>query len=311
MPDEPFDPRLPFLRADGLRAGLTHKQLRGPGFRKLFRSVFVSATTPASDRQRVTGALLLHCEHAWASHASAAKVLGAPIPTLADEHVSVPHQALRRHHPGIRCHVGRSTPTQVVDGLRISADLAMFVEMAELVGLVDLVVLGDWLVRRRRATPTKLVAFCRTSKHKQARRALEAALYVRKKVDSPMETRLRMLLVLAGLPEPTVNVEVRDDDGELIRRYDLSWPRVRLAVEYGGRHHVEVLETWEDDVERRNASDEDGWRTIEVVSAGVFATPGQTVQRVWRALRTLGLPGVPDRPSDAWRPHFPGYENAA
>jgi very-short-patch-repair endonuclease len=311
MADQLFDPRRPFLRADGLAAGLTDRQLRGPGFRQLFRSVFVLATTPATALQRITGALLLQCDQAWASHASAAKVLDAPIPTIGDEHVSVPHQKLRRHHPGIRCHVGRSTPTQVVDGVRISADLAMFVEMAELVGLVDLVVLGDWLVRRRGTTPAKLVAFCRASRHKQARRALVAAQYVRKNVDSPMETRLRMLLVLAGLPEPTVNFEVRDDRGEVVRRYDLSWPRVKLAVEYSGRLHVELLETWEDDVERRNASDEDGWRTIEVISAGIFATPDQTIQRVWRALRTRDLPGLPDRPSDAWRPHFPGHASAA
>jgi hypothetical protein len=311
MADQLFDPRRPFLRADGIRAGLTDRQLRGPGFRQLFRSVFVDAATPASDLQRATGALLLHCDQAWASHASAARVLGAPIPTIGEEHVSVPHQALRRHHPGIRCHVGRSTPTQVVDGVRISDDRAMFVEMAELLGLVDLVVLGDWLVRQRRTTPARLVAWCRTSKHKQARRALRAALYVRDRVDSPMETRLRMLLVLAGLPEPTVNFEVRDDRGDVVRRHDLSWPRIRLALEYNGRVHVELLETWASDVERRNASDEDEWRTIIVLAAGVFATPEQTVQRVWRALRDRGLPGVPDRPSDAWRPHFPGHAAAA
>ena len=34
-----------------------------------------------------------------------------------------------------------------------------------------------------------------------------AARYVRNGVDSVHETRLRMLLVLAGLPEPTVNLD--------------------------------------------------------------------------------------------------------
>ncbi len=49
-----------------------------------------------------------------------------------------------------------------------------------------------------------------------------------------METRLRLLLVLAGLPEPTVNVIVRGPDGEWLRRFDLCYPIFRLVVEYDG-----------------------------------------------------------------------------
>ena len=87
-----------------------------------------------------------------------------------------------------------------------------------------------------------------------------AAAYVRAEVDSPMETRLRMLLVLAGLPEPSINVKIRAVDGEVLRRYDLSFPTVRVIVEYDGRQHIERVEAWESDLERREAIDGDGWR---------------------------------------------------
>ena len=306
-----FDPRQPFLRADGLEAGLTEKVLRGPNYRRLFRNVLVASETPATAIQRVRGALALHRAEAWASHVSAARVKGVPIPTIADEHVSVPHQKLRRHHAGIRCHVGDPAGVVVVRGMRVSGDVPMFIELAGQLGLVDLVVVGDWLIRRRGLAPDELVAACRSSRHRDARRALAAALFVRRDVDSPMETRLRMLLVLAGLPEPEVNLTIRAEDGEVIRKYDLCYPTVRVAVEYNGKLHVEVLATWEQDLERRADMDEDDWRLIVVISSGVFKDPLRTLRRVHRALLARNLAGVPLRLRDDWRPHFPGHADAA
>jgi hypothetical protein len=306
-----FDPTRPFLRADGLEHGLTEKALRGPAYRRLFRNVLVASTTPPTPVQRVRGALVLHCEQAWASHASAARVKGAPIPTIADEHVSVWHQKLRRHHRGIRCHVGDPTGVVVEKGMRVSGDVQMFIELSGQLTLVDLVVVGDWLVRRRGLTPERLVTACRRSRHRDRRKALAAAEFVRRDVDSPMETRLRMLLVLAGIPEPEINRAIRDDTGELIRQYDLCYPVVKVAVEYNGKVHIEVIENWEDDLERRADMDEDDWRLVVVVGSGIYRDPLRTLRRVHRVLLARGLPGVPLRLSDDWRPHFPGFSDAA
>lgn len=306
-----FDPQQPFVRAEGLANGLTEKVLRGPGYRRLFRNVLVSAATPPSALQRVQGALALQCEEAWASHASAARVKGAPIPTIADEHVSVRHQKLRRHHKGLRCHVGDPAGVVVERGLRVSGDIPMFIELGGQLGLVDLVVVGDWLVRRRGTTPERLLEACERSRHRDARKALAAARFVRADVDSPMETRLRLLLVLAGLPEPVVNLVVRDEVGEVIRRYDLSYPVVRVAVEYNGKLHVEVVENWEDDLERRADMDEDDWRLVVVIGSGIYRDPMRTLRRVHRVLLARRMPGVPLRLSDDWRPHFPGFPDAA
>lgn len=306
-----FDPRQPFLRAEGLRNGLTAKVLRGPGYRRLFRNVLVSSATAPTDLQRVRGALALQHEEAWASHVSAARVKGSPVPTIADEHVSVPHQKLRRHHSGIRCHVGDPTGVVVERGMRVSGDVPMFIELGGQLGLVDLVVVGDWLVRRRGLSPQELVDACARSRHRDARKALAAARFVRRDVDSPMETRLRMLLVLAGLPEPEVNVTVRDELGDVVRKYDLSYPVVRVAIEYDGRLHVEVVQNWEGDLERRADIDEDDWRLIVVVSAGIYKDPLRTLRRVHRVLLARGLPGVPLRLLEDWRPHFPGFSDAA
>ena len=49
-----------------------------------------------------------------------------------------------------------------------------------------------------------------------AKLARRAARFVRDGVDSAMETRLRMLLVLAGLPAPEVNFILHHPDRELV-----------------------------------------------------------------------------------------------
>lgn len=309
VPD--FDARRPFLRRTALAAGVTPKQLRGPGYRCVLPGAYVAATTVVTPLVRVRAALLPYGGAAWASHASAARVYDLPIPTIALEHVSVPRAGQRRRHQGVKVHVGLGTRLRVVRGVRVSEPLMLFVEMAGLLGLVDLVVLGDAMVRRGLVTPEALVTHCATVAHPAAAASRRAAAYVRRDVDSPMETRLRMLLVLAGLPEPEVNLKIRDVDGDVLRTYDLSYPLVRVAVEYNGKVHVLTTETWEADLERRGAIDDDGWRLLPVISSGIFGTPEQTLRRVHRVLLARGLPGVPARLGDTWRAHFPGHVDAA
>jgi len=56
-----------------------------------------------------------------------------------------------------------------------------------------------------------------------------------------METKLRLLLVLAGLPRPQAQVSLHDDSGRFVGRPDLYYPPQRLAVEYDGAAHRESL----------------------------------------------------------------------
>ncbi len=258
-------------------------------------------------RVRAEAALVCFFAHAFASHATAARVWGAPIETGPGEHVTVPVAGERLRRDGVTCHVRADADAVVVDGVRVSSLPDLFVEMAGELSLVELVVLGDWMVRRKAMTPARLLAACLSAPGVAGRLARSAASYVRPGVDSPMETRLRMLLVLAGLPEPRVNLTIRDVDGEPVRRFDLSWPEGKVIVEYDGRHHVEREEQWEVDLARREEIDDHGWRILVVVARGIYRDPGSTVDRVWRVLRARGVPDVPSRPSQGWRPHFAGH----
>ncbi|WP_404392841.1 hypothetical protein [Humibacillus xanthopallidus] len=80
------------------------------------------------------------------------------------------------------------------------------------------VVLGDSLLRRRRVTVDLLVEAATAHRGTGSRLARRAASLVRADVDSGMETRLRMLMVLSGLPEPVVNHKIRWPDGQVRQR---------------------------------------------------------------------------------------------
>lgn len=195
------------------------------------------------------------------------------------------------------------TEAKSLNGVRTSSPLDLFIELAGVLSLVDLVVVGDAMVRLKLFSVTQLQKFC-AGKRWHSRRARRGAQYVRAEVDSPMESRLRMLLVLAGLPEPKVNHKIVDNQGRVLRRFDLSYPSVRTIVDYDGRQHAEDPEQWASDIDRREEIDDHDWRLVVVTSRGIFQVPEQTVMRVARVLRKRGLRVGPLR--DDWRVHFQG-----
>jgi len=301
-----LDMRRPFTYAEAVAAGISPSSLRGPSFRKIFRGVYVHASEPTHPLIRVRAALLIHPPTAFASHLSAARVYGVPVPPLPDEHVSVFTAKDRRRRSGIRNHVALpGTPVTVVKGLRVSAAGQMFVELAGVVGLVDLVVVGDDLVHRTKNTPEPLRRFCAACPDADAAAAARAAFWVRCGVDSPMESRLRMLIVLAGLPEPEVNHKIYGEDGRLRYRFDLSYPDLKLVVEYDGRQHRADLDQWDADTERKDWFDHNGWMHVAVFSRGIFRRPDETLARVLAALRSRGCMSLPRVLADDWRPFFP------
>lgn len=297
----PLDERRPFTRADAIAAGISPGLLRGSRFRRIFRNVYIDASVPDHPLVRVQAALLTHPPGAFASHASAGRVYGVPLPALPDEHVSVFTAKDRRRRAGIRNHLapaGQQTVT--VRGLSVSTPEDMFVELSDVLTLVDLVVVGDALVRLKLTTPEALVERCATA-NAAARRA---AALVRRKVDSAMETRLRLLIVFAGLPEPEINVKIYYRDGRVRYRFDLSYPEFKILVEYDGRQHRDDLDQWDADTRRQDWFDHNGWMRVPVFSRGIYRRPDETIQRVAAALRSRGAK-VPDRLSEEWRAHFP------
>ena len=303
---QPFDVHRPFTRAEAVAAGIDPRALRSSAYRQILKGVYVSARRPASALLQAEAALVVHPPGAFASHFTAARVLELPVPTDGLEHVSVFVEKDRRRRKELACHVAApGARIGLFRGIPISMPTQLFAELASALSLLDLVILGDAMVRQGRVGPEEIVSACQESTDKHAGAARRAAQYVRRGVDSPMETRLRLLLVLGGLPEPEVNHTLYDDHGNLLRRFDLSYPELRLVVEYDGRQHAEDPQQYDSDIYRREELDGLGWRLLIVTSKGIYQSPEVTLSRVRNALVERGASGLPRRLSEAWRPHFP------
>lgn len=173
-------------------------------------------------------------------------------------------------------------------------------------GLVDLVVVADGMMKERHTSPERLIEAAAQWSGKGCRVARRAALLAREGVDSPQETRLRLLLVLAGLPEPRVNVVIRGRDGSWRRRYDLAYEHLRLIIEYDGRQHAEDKRQQLTDIFRREELDQMHWRLVIITAEGIYREPLRTLQRVRDALLECGAVGVRRTYKPEWRLHFPG-----
>lgn len=242
----------PFSRAQARAAGIRLREILGPEFHKILYDSYVSATVPITTRLRARAALDISVPGSYISHQTAAELWGGLVPACSDVHVTVPGEAPRTRRQGIKAHSTRgSTKTSTLQGLAIASPTQTFLDLACSLDLVELVVLGDSLVKAKRVTPEDLVAAASEWVGNGVVRARRAARFARKGVDSPKETRLRMLLVLAGLPEPTVNVIIRNPDGSWRMRFDLSDPGLKLIIEYDGRQHAENSGQWRRDLSRR------------------------------------------------------------
>ncbi|HVD53127.1 MAG TPA: DUF559 domain-containing protein [Propionibacteriaceae bacterium] len=295
----------PFSRAQARAAGIRLREILGPEFHKILYDSYVSATVPITTRLRARAALDISVPGSYISHQTAAELWGGLVPACSDVHVTVPGEAPRTRRQGIKAHSTRgSTKTSTLQGLAIASPTQTFLDLACSLDLVELVVLGDSLVKAKRVTPEDLVAAASEWVGNGVVRARRAARFARKGVDSPKETRLRMLLVLAGLPEPTVNVIIRNPDGSWRMRFDLSDPGLKLIIEYDGRQHAENSGQWRRDLSRREELDGLGWRLIVVTSDDLRDAPEAVLNRVRDALIDRGAVGIRRRFKTEWMRYF-------
>lgn len=283
-------------------AGVTPADLRSSRYRRLFHGVYVDAREPVTPLL-LAEAALLRDPGAVASHHTAARIWGGIVPDDGLTHIAC--LGHRRQVRGMKAHARRSGRRFTThEGVRLTTPSWTFLDLSDDLSLVDLVVLGDSLVKAGRVTCAQLVEAAGSFSGRSRRLARQAAGLVRPEVDSPMESRLRMLLVLAGLPEPVINHKVLWPDGRVRFRFDLSYPDSKLVIEYDGRQHAESDEQWGIDLGRREWLDGERWRLVVIRAKDIYNTPARTLSRVLAAMRDQGM-STP-RVGEEWRRHFAG-----
>jgi len=206
------------------------------------------------------------------SHLTAAELHGMRMPEGRRAHrVHVTGREVNRamRRPGV---VGHKTelPVQVLDvgdGLCASSPVDAWCECATLLGVDDLIIMGDGLIQRKHPLSTldELAdAVHRRSGRRGAARLRSALPQLRAATDSARETRLRLLVVRTGMPEPEVNAALLSLNGDVIAHGDLVWPKYRVVLEYEGRQHAEDLAQFAIDIGRLNDIAEARYRVIRV-----------------------------------------------
>lgn len=116
---------------------------------------------------------------------------------------------------------------------------------------------------------------------------------VRGGVESPRETRFRLLLIRSGLPEPLPGWTLTDDRDRFVARLDLAYRRWRVAPEYDGRQHAESTAQFQRDADRWSAIRDEGWTLVRVLSHHLEGNGARAVSMVRRALTDAGwTPGL-------------------
>ena len=198
-----------------------------------------------------------------------------------DQPVEVNAETGLRSQPGLRVFRSPLPPADLVKrgGLPVTSALRTGFDLARGPDPVDAVVGVDALLYRRVVRPDALA--CYIEEHATwnrvgaARRALRLA---RTDVESPMESRLRVTVVLGGLPEPVVQYEVFDG-GRFVARLDLAYPEYRVGLEYDGDHHRE-RDTFQRDAVRLNRLHLLGWTVLRFTADDVLRNPGRMLAQI-------------------------------
>ena len=304
MPATPLRaPTWPFLSRESRSLGVSRRRLATDEFRSVFAGVSVASVVPDTVVVRARSAILLAPEGAVVSHWTAARLWGGVVPDNEWTHISFMRDVHFRVR-GIKHHRFRHRlDIKRWHGVPITSPEQTFCHLARHLGLVDLVALGDRLVKKGRCSPAGLVAYADAWPSQCRTEACQAAHLVREGVDSAPETALRLLMVLAGLPEPQVNIRIHDADGNVRFRIDLGFEEEKLAIEYDGRWHDEDEQRKYDEARRTTLSTEEGWTFVVVKTAELHEHPEDLLTRIVAELEEHGIP-VPAALSNKWRAHF-------
>ncbi len=270
---------------------LTADQLRGQAYVRLFRDIYLHAEAvnpaePIEHRVRIEAAALLLPRGAVIGGRSALCLSGLREAVEHDPPVEVivppglrfgPIRGLRVRMAPLPAHDVMRSPIPWTTPLRSCLDIAREPDLIEAVVALDLA-LG-----RGRVSPKELIDLADQLRAVPgARRAKVAVGMADGRADSPQESRLRVVLTLAGM-RPRPQFEVRDRDGRFVARVDLAFVADRIAVEYEGSWH------WEPGQLRRDRQRLDrltaaGWRVIHV-TAQDLREPRKLVTRIQDLLR--------------------------
>jgi hypothetical protein len=228
----------PFRGRDAVAAGLvTRRQLSSAPWHRLLPDIYLHRDVEPNHLTWCKAAALLLPAGGAIGGVSAAYLYGADVlPLNPAVELSIPPTCRVPAHPKLVVTRARLDPGDtrtlalipVTTPVRTAFDLARRERTDAVIGL-------DALVQRGVTDIPTVSAYLSTRKSWPGGKRAAEALGLVRPAESPMETRLRLVLIDAGLPCPAVQHEVIA--GGQRYRLDLAYPAVKVAIEYDGDHH--------------------------------------------------------------------------
>jgi hypothetical protein len=282
----------PFRLETALAAGLTRHQLASTCWLRLFRCVYVHCAVELTDEVRLQALRLAAPPEAAATGVTAAWLFGAWTPA--------PGQAVPLHLavPKDKSYAEAAARTHriVVD----DGDLALFNQTLVTTpertcfGLMtrsspdEAVVWADAFLHADLVTQDGLRRYADERPHwPHVRKVRDAVALARPRSASPMETRLRLVLVRGGVEEPPLlNEPVYGPDGELLGIPDMGYPvRLPFGLEYDGEQHREPAHHAADNVRENRLLVVGNLPLLRYGATDVYKHQGRIVAEVAAMLR--------------------------
>jgi hypothetical protein len=298
--DEPREPH--FRVAEAVADGISRETLRGPAWPAPFWGIR-SRVEVRDLRERAEAFMPRMPKRAFYFGPTAAALHGIPVPTRKESvalHIGVPAGERRVEARGLVAHhvIIDVRDIAVIEGLPLTTPARTWCDLAAS-GLTrhEVVAAGDriiWAEDPLGSVADLRSALARYEGRRGARLLRDALPILSIGAGSPRETWLRVLIIDAGLPEPSVQVVVINRWGRVIGHCDLGWPELKIGIEYEGEHHRSDPAQWAYDLRRYSEMQEAGWLIIRVTAAD-FADSrarSQLMHRIRSAysarVRTLG-----------------------
>ena len=260
-------------------AGLTVSSLRGGAWRRLGTELYCwsglridpMAVLSAWQRRLPPKSIFGGATAAW--------LFGLDLDPFAPIEVVVPPRSGIRPQAGLRVRRCEIAPCDSVEirGLRATSLHRTLADICVGRQGVDALVIIDMAVRAGLTQSEALLRYGKTMQGRAGARRLRDLAALAAPAESAMETRLRWILLDAGLPPPKVQAELRDQEKRFVSRADLYYPADRLVLEYDGQNHRDRLV---EDNRRQNLLMNAGFRLLRFTASDIYSRPDVVVAQV-------------------------------
>lgn len=281
---------MPFSRGEAAAHGVTRGQLRTEAYRRLGAGLYRWVRLPESPELLLTAVAKRLPPGAAFSGWTAAWLHGIDAAPCSPVEVTIPEPVGGSRRSGARVLRYRLRADEIVwrRSLPTTSALRTLVDLGGRDPLTEAVVALDLILHAGLATIAEAREYVESHPGVKGVARLRRALsYAEPNAESAMESRLRMLLVLARLPRPDVQVSIHDEQGRFIGRPDLLYGKQRVAIEYDGGNHRERLV---EDNRRQNRLVGAGFRLLRFTAADIYGRPEGVVIQVREAIRSAPEP---------------------